>query len=191
MSTRAYRDNFRQVTLQTIKKLFNEEVWAFHPNYENIEVSSEGKVRNCNTNHLYSIRKNQDGYSNVSIIPTGHGRSKSCLVHRLVAETFYAFVNPKEFEVNHMNGNKTDNTIYNLEWVTREENMQHARDTGLFVQQNGQANGRYKYSNQDIEDIQKFLELGFTYKEISKAFGLSGTGVFKVLKRRTGCPKYN
>ena len=55
---------------------------------------------------------------------------KSVLVHRIVAQAFCSNPNSKR-EVNHINGNKTDNSANNLEWVTSKENKQHAYSTGL------------------------------------------------------------
>ena len=52
------------------------------------------------------------------------------LVHRLVADSFYDG-NHENFEVNHIDGDKTNNFVGNLEWCTRSENLKHAYDTGL------------------------------------------------------------
>ena len=58
------------------------------------------------------------------------GKYKRVLIHRLVAVAF--ITNPSEkAEVNHINGNKLDNRVENLEWVSREENIRHAYDNGL------------------------------------------------------------
>jgi hypothetical protein len=60
-----------------------------------------------------------------------NNKQKSVSIHRLVANAF--IMNPlKKTSVNHKDGNKTNNCIDNLEWMTHKENIQHAWDTGLF-----------------------------------------------------------
>lgn len=65
----------------------------------------------------------KDGYYQI-LLMDGAGKYKSFLVHRLVASKFIA--NPNSLpEVNHINGDKSDNSAKNLEWVTRSENLKH------------------------------------------------------------------
>lgn len=66
------------------------------------------------------------GYQVVSLVKNGIPKTKT--VHRLVAEAFYGTSNK---EVNHKNGNKSDNRLSNLEFVTKSENVRHALTTGL------------------------------------------------------------
>ena len=68
---------------------------------------------------------NVNGYMYINL-----GRKKRMYIHRLVGE---AFISNKENkpEINHIDGNKSNNKVENLEWVTSSENKQHAQDTGL------------------------------------------------------------
>ncbi len=74
-------------------------------------------------------RSDKKGYLQVKIVGKYKG-NKHTFIHRLVAEAFV----PNKFnkpEVNHIDGNKMNNSASNLEWVTRHENMQHSVSTGL------------------------------------------------------------
>ena len=68
------------------------------------------------------------------------------MIHRLVAQAFLP--NEKE-QVNHKDGNKLNNHVDNLQWVTQSENMKHAYDTGLLVpyDRSGENNPNYKHGN--------------------------------------------
>lgn len=88
-------------------------------------------------------------------------------IHRLVAETFIP--NPKNKpQVNHKDGNKLNNAIYNLEWTTQLENMQHAWKNKLICGNKGnkgENNPRSKLTWKDVEFIRK------NYKPYDKNFG--------------------
>lgn len=94
----------------------------------NYEVTKNGIIRHTITKHVKSTHLNKDGYEMVNIY-YNHGWSLIG-VHRIVA---YAFIpNPNNLsEVNHIDGIKHHNSMYNLEWVDRLYNMQHAYKTGL------------------------------------------------------------
>lgn len=118
------------------------EVWVDINGYEGLyKISKSGFVKSmaktwiCGTNTkrskpdtMLSICKTTE-YHNVRLHKTGL-KSKFCHIHRLIAEHFIP--NPEnKREVNHINGDKHDNRIENLEWVTSSENRQHAFDIGL------------------------------------------------------------
>ena len=109
-----------------------EEIWKPVKNNPNYEVSSFGRVKSIARTVVYSdgrvfsypsvVLKTQtdcNGYVRVSI-----GNKKALKVHRLVAEAFLE--NNQSFpEVNHIDGNKQNNNVNNLEWVSRSNNMYH------------------------------------------------------------------
>ena len=124
-----------------------EEVWKDIKGYEGLyQVSNFGNVK--------SLRKRIDKgkchrYFNEKILKPietnkGYLRVKFCKdrkikkirVHRLVAE---AFIKKPELEVNHRDGNKKNNKIENLEWVTKKENLQHAWKNGLHPKKGGKS----------------------------------------------------
>lgn len=98
---------------------------------------------------------------------------KFFLIHRLVAESFIGLC-PKGREVNHIDGDKANNYVCNLEYVTRSENHKHAYKIGLKKVMKGEKHPRSKLSDKDIRKIRKMCEAGrYTQKEISRFFGIS------------------
>ena len=83
---------------------------------------------------------------------------KIILVHRLVAEAF--ILNPNRLpEVNHIDGNKQNNSVDNLEWCTRSQNTSHAFKTGL-RNYNGCKNPHSKLTQSDVETIRRIYVRG-------------------------------
>ncbi|WP_312364012.1 NUMOD4 motif-containing HNH endonuclease [Sphingobacterium sp.] len=105
------------------------EQWKPCSGYEGFyEVSTFGNIRSIRKNKILKPTKNKYGYCKVSL--TGDNSYKTVNVHRVIAQTFIP--NPENKpQVNHKDGNKANNRVDNLEWSTREENMQHAHLNGL------------------------------------------------------------
>lgn len=93
----------------------------------NYSISSEGQVRNDLTNRILK-QQIQNGYCHCTL--SVDKKPKRCRVHRLVAIAFIDNPENKEF-VNHKDGNRQNNKVDNLEWVTPSENTKHAIQTGL------------------------------------------------------------
>lgn len=87
-----------------------------------------GNVINLKSNREVKQQKNKFGYMNVSLYKDKE--QKQYKVHRLIAETFIPNPQNKE-QVNHIDGIKTHNVVWNLEWVTSKENNVHASNIGL------------------------------------------------------------
>lgn len=106
----------------------DEELWRDWPQDPRVKVSDKGNVVSYKRGVRYPLQvrhNNNGGYQTVGAV---HGSPQR--VHGMVAETWLENPNHHK-EVNHINGNKDDNRMENLEWVTRSENMRHAYRTDL------------------------------------------------------------
>lgn len=112
----------------------DKEIWKDIPEYEKLyQVSNLGRVKsfckNKQEGNILSFSINPKGY--YQIILTKSKKPKNWLVHRLVAIAFIP--NPNNLpQVNHIDGNKQNNCVNNLEWITNEDNMKHARANHLY-----------------------------------------------------------
>lgn len=93
--------------------------------FERYIVTEYGDVININTNRLLKKEVTNAGYLRVTL--SNSNNKKKVFIHRLVAEYYIENKDNKKF-VNHKDGNKSNNNVSNLEWVTNKENMIHAID---------------------------------------------------------------
>lgn len=101
------------------------EHWLTTKYDPDFEVSNEGRVRNKHTGKILHFSLNEEGgYHRVSM------NGKRYYVHRVVADTFFDG-DHDGLDVNHIDGNKLNNRLPNLEWCTRKQNIQHAFENGL------------------------------------------------------------
>lgn len=109
-----------------------KEIWKLIKDFNNYEISNLGRVKSLNYNNTgrCKLLKLTPGKHYLQLTICKNGTKYGKRVHQLVAEAFIP--NPDNLpEVNHKNGNKADNTINNLEWVTNQQNIDHAWKTGL------------------------------------------------------------
>lgn len=100
------------------------ELWKDINKASNYEVSNYGNIRNKTTQYVLKWRICKTGYYQVSIKFDDTGKFKNAYVHRLVAEAWID--NPSnKVSVNHIDGNKANNTVDNLEWMTYKEQQNH------------------------------------------------------------------
>lgn len=116
-----------------------------------------------------SLMKN--GYQRVSLYDD-HGNKKTRLIHRIVAETFLVNIDNKPC-INHKDGNKTNNEIFNLEWCTHKENREHAIRTGLAKGMPGEEHPLHKILSKDVKNIIKMIINGIDNETIAKMYKLN------------------
>lgn len=123
-------------------------------------ISTNGSVVSLHRGTITELKPSKDsgGYSRIGLRFQSSDDvwyMASFSIHRLVALVFIP--NPKNKpEVNHIDGNKSNSSIYNLEWVDRSENIKHAYATGL--NHRGSANVQHIYTDQQIHDVCRMLE---------------------------------
>lgn len=98
-------------------------------------------------------------------------RNKNFILHRLVASAFID--NPDNLrQVNHKDGNKLNNSVDNLEWVTAKENIQHAINRGLITKPNKNEGVMLKYTNGQCREVLDRVHSGMTYIEAGSIFNM-------------------
>lgn len=140
------------------------------------KVTEDGKIINAKTNRVLHQYKGKNGY----LICQFGGKTR--LVHRVILSAFIPQPKEKEF-VNHIDGNKSNNSLNNLEWCTRGENMKHAYSHNL-KSSKGENNGRCKLLKSDVDYIRKvYIRGDHEYGELglAKKFGVSRTTIGAVI----------
>jgi hypothetical protein len=152
----------------------NGETWAFVPSLKGIQASDCGNVRRAD-GFQYKKWRNCWGYELVSL----SGQEKRHYqVHRLVMEAFIGSADG--LIVNHIDGTKHNNNVFNLEYVTYSENARHAYATGL-----SRPPQKGKISFEDAETIRFRVDNGEKQKDLSKEYGITAQTVNDIVKFRT------
>lgn len=134
--------------------------------YENGEIYSDNKPKSP----MLTRNAEEKEYQIINFM-TINGKKKTYRVHRLVLMVFKPIENYEKMEVNHIDGNKKNNKLENLEWCTSKENQLHAFKTGLQKPRRGKESNFAKLTSKDIQEIFRLREEGLTYKEIAEKIG--------------------
>ena len=145
------------------------------------EISQSGIIRNVKTKYIKSQYVSDTGYYMITI--SENNKSKPYRVHRLLANNFIE--NPKKLkEVNHIDGNKLNNDLSNLEWVSHFENMQHAFSTGL-ANNTGVKNRMAKLNEIKVRKIKELLKQGISQYKIATKYNISRSAILKIQLNKT------
>lgn len=180
-----------------------KEIWKDIIDYKGLyKVSNFGRIKRLPkkvTNNFGTfiskeiiLKGSLSQYGYVKQTLTKNGKADTYLVHRIVAQAFLTNFDNKEM-VNHINGIKHDNNLFNLEWVTSSENMRHALDTKLLIPRNGSRIYFSKFTEKDVSIIlYKNLVNGNTSNQIAKELNTNKRTISDMVKSRTwkhvSCP---
>lgn len=145
-----------------------------HYDLSDYEVTREGEVINKHNGKHIKPQLNGKGYLRVGI------GGKLMFVHRLVAEQYIPNLEGKP-QINHKDGNKLNNNVDNLEWVTNQENRNHAVKDGL--QTHGDSCTWAKLSKEKVEFIRNHPEI--SNQEFAKLFNVSRLTVSDARRLKT------
>lgn len=165
------------------------EVWKDVKEFEGkYKISNTGKLmivnfKNSGKPKIASSKAGADGYHRVYL---NVGYNKAHLLHRLVAIHFLELpeIEDKK-QVNHKDGNKSNNCVENLEWVNAYENVAHAMRTGL-MDNSGVNNGHAVLEDEDIPVLKKMLASGkITQRKLAEIFGVTPMTISHAVKGKT------
>ncbi|WAX21919.1 HNH homing endonuclease [Stenotrophomonas phage RAS14] len=154
------------------------------------EISNTGNVRSLKTGKILKQYLNKStGYLGISVRPYGRkGKAELLKPHRYVAEYFVKNPDNKN-QVNHIDGDKTNNHFSNLEWVTAQENTQHAWSLGLssIGTRKGHTHPQSKLSENDRQFIiDNYGKHGkeTTGRALAEKFGVDKMQIYRIIKRQ-------
>lgn len=180
-----------------------DEIWKPIPGYEKLyEASNLGRIRSVEHTISYmnqGIKRtrtfpgrilkpqpNVNGRYHVRL--SKEGTITQLMLHRIIALTFHG-APCAELEVNHKDGNKTNNEAENLEWVTRSENVLHSKR--VLKKQIGSQNPSSKLTEDDVRQIRLEYRPGTGFHnrgnavELAKQYSVSWSTINNVVKRRS------
>ena len=159
------------------KKLITTSKYELKYNYY---VTEDGQIWSQKTNKYLSQHKDKDGYLKVRLISKDDKRH-TYSVHRLVLENFCPTAGMNNLQVNHIDGNKENNSLSNLEWMTCLENIHHAMDNNL----RAKINGASKLTKEQVIDIYLRAKNGETNISLGTEYNLHPDSVGRIRNKKS------
>lgn len=190
------QDIVETITLKTPNELKKEEwkdtgnlneSWKTIEGYPRHQCSNTGKIRYSKENRWIEskYRKNWAGYFLVNLYDGQHPKGKTFSVHGIIALNLIP--NPSQYPIiNHIDGNKENNSITNLEWCSHQHNSQHAFRLGLRNDMKGENNHAAKLNFKKVNEIrEKYLTGAYTYVNLSKEYNMSIISIKRIIRNRS------
>lgn len=153
------------------------------PNLSKYRISSCGRIIKSATGRYMKPTLTKD-YLRIRLV--GDDGSRKCYsVHVLVLSAFSEKPESSKVEINHIDGNKENNCLENLEWVSHSDNMKHAYRSGLQVPILGGIHGQAKLTEGLVVSIRHKYETGsYTQRELALMFGVNKATISRVISRK-------
>lgn len=170
-----------------------EEKWKEIKGFEGFyQISSLGRVKSLRGGRdsakqhekIRATSLTKDGYVKVRLMH--QGKDKTMRVHRLVAEAFLPNLENKD-TINHIDGNKQNNAVSNLEWADRTEQMEHAYSLGLKTAHKGSSNANAKLTDNQVREIRSAYvpySRDFGTVALAKKYGVTNRVIGLVVNRK-------
>lgn len=175
-----------------------KEIWKIIPKHTSYSASNFGRIKSEDKEMLHNVhgtlyvrkgriltqQQGKFGYLRVGL---SYPNKKVVMesVHRLVALAFLANPNNKR-TVNHIDGNKSNNHLSNLEWNTHKENVDHSIKLGIKAQAKGiQFINRTKFDELQIRVIKSLKDSKVRHVDIAKYFGVHRITINDILNSRS------
>jgi hypothetical protein len=154
------------------------ETWRTIPAFKRYEASDLGRIRRKEDGMIVAQRTNKHGYVNVNL-RIRKGFRKTAILSRAVYSAFNGPI-PAGLAVNHIDGNKSNNVLSNLEAITNSENARHAYRIGLRSNA-GENNPRAKFTADQIKSIRAGKRRPGYVTSVANEYGVTDTTVSRIL----------
>lgn len=157
----------------------------FLPNIKDLyTINDNGEIFSDISGKMKTRNKGNTEYQIINFM-TQEGKKKTYRVHRLVMMAFKPIEDMDNLEVNHMDGDKKNNALSNLEWCSASENQKHAFRIDLQRARKGEKSNFSKLTQADIEKIFELRKLGWLQKDIADQIGCTRSNISYILNHKT------
>lgn len=161
--------------------------WKTVTGFHAYKVSKKGEIYSGLINKIMKPTKDKDGYLKLNLVryDKDFKAKKDVRVHNVVLSTFKPKPeDSKADQINHIDFDKANNNLDNLEWVTCKENIAHTRNTGRHPGTAGSRNSNAKVTEQDVMEIRKVYDYS-KRAELAEKYGISPKTVENIAYRIT------